>query len=262
MESFLEKISKLLSLVSLVIAVIAATYALPLDKKIKALDAETKRLENARIEQDLELKKLETARQLSLQLYGEVKDVLRSKDRSEKEEEAVRVLVDSLADDPFRWKLLQALAAGANDPEVKQKAEVTANFFKDEESVPVVSANALAPRPQALPAPSEKPYASIKIDWFYCGSEHQPLVKAAMDLKTTEVSGRWRPRLLPAEINSRPGYNVHTNVIRFNADEKKAAEGLQSDLRKKLNMDVLMQEIQYPTANYISVFFCGDAAGR
>src|SRR6187402_1622945 len=194
METFLEKVSKLLSLFSLVIAVIAAAYALPLDKKIKALDAETKRLENARIEQDLELKKLETARQLSLQLYGEVKDVLRSKDHSEKEEEAVRVLVDALADDPFRWKLLQALAAGASDPEVKQKAEVTANFFKDEELVPAAAANALAPRPAPPPAASEKPYAAIKIDWFYCGSEQQPLIKAAMELKTSEVSGRWRPR--------------------------------------------------------------------
>jgi len=256
MEISLEKISKLISLLSLIIAVIAAGYALPLDKKIKALDAETKRLENARIAQDLELKKLETARQLSLQLYGEVKDVLRSKDHSMKEEEAVRVLVDSLADDPFRWKLLQALAAGANDPEVKEKAEVTANFFKDEEQVPVVTAN--SPPPIAAPAKTENPYGSIKIDWFYCSSEQEPSIKAAMALKTNAITGRWRPRLLPVEINSRPGYNVHDNIIRFNADERRAAEGLKADLMNKLNMNIQLQEIQYPTANYISVFFCGS----
>ena len=39
------------------------------------------------------------------------------------------MLVDSLAEDPFRWKLLQALAVAASDPEVQQKAEATATFF-------------------------------------------------------------------------------------------------------------------------------------
>lgn len=255
MDNIFERLSKIFSLFSLVIAVIAAGYALPLDKKIKALDAETKRLENARIEQDLELKKLETARQLSLQLYGEVKDVLRSKDHSQKEEEAVRVLVDALADDPFRWKLLQALAAGANDPAVKEKAEVTANFFKDEELVPVVTAN--SPPPAAQPAKNGKSYSAIRIDWFYCGAQQEPSVKSAMSLKTNSITGKWRQRLLPVEINSRPGYNIHTNLIRFNSDERDAAEGIKADLAK-LNMNVQLQEIQYPTANYISVFFCDD----
>lgn len=255
MDNIFERLSKVFSLFSLIIAVIAAGYALPLDKKIKALDAETKRLENARIEQDLELKKLETARQLSLQLYSEVKDVLRSKDHSQKEEEAVRVLVDALADDPFRWKLLQALAAGANDPAVKEKAEVTANFFKDEELVPVVTANSPPPMPQTVK--SGKAYSAIRIDWFYCGAQQEPSVKSAMSLKTNAITGKWRQRLLPVEINSRPGYNIHTNLIRFNHDEREAAEGIKADL-EKLSMNVQLQEIQYPTANYISVFFCND----
>ncbi|HWV15040.1 MAG TPA: hypothetical protein VN030_06370 [Cellvibrio sp.] len=254
MENFIDKLSKLVSLVSLVIAAVAAWYALPMDKKVKALDAETRRLENARIAQDLELKTLETSRQLSLQLYTEVKDVLRSKDHSVKEEEAVRVLVDALADDPFRWKLLQALAVGASDPEVKEKAEITANFFKDEEQIPT-AANKLTAQ---MIAPSEKSYNAIRIDWFYCDGEHEEKVRAALKLKTEKVVGRWRPRLLPNEINSRPGYNVHSNIIRFNSDERTAAEALQSDLRERLSMAVSLQEIQYPTANYISVFFCGD----
>ena len=99
MDSFFERASKAISLISLVIAAIAASYARPLDKKLKALDAETKALQNAQIQQDLEIKRLQTTRELSIKLYEEVKEVLRLKDHSIKEEEAVRVLVDSLADD-------------------------------------------------------------------------------------------------------------------------------------------------------------------
>ena len=189
------------------------------------------------------------------------------------------MLVDSLAEDPFRWKLLQALAVAASDPEVQQKAEATATFFRDQGEVPVADpaagldlnsssdpATGSGPPAEAAPAASgtaarrgARAYRAMKVDLFYCGEaagRGAALAEAALALRG-QASVRWRVRALPKEINSRPGYDIRRHLLRFNRDERPAALALQADLKSLLKVDVAVMEIPYPTPNYLSVFFCG-----
>ncbi|NQD38243.1 hypothetical protein HPT27_14540 [Permianibacter sp. IMCC34836] len=253
MSAWMDQFSKILTLISLAIATTAAWYALPLDAQLKALQAETVRLDNALKLSDAEMKRLESSRALSLQLYQEVKAVLSAKEHNAREEEAMRVLVDSLAEDPFRWKLLQAIAVAAGDPTVKQKAEASATFFKEEELAPAVSLSS------AKVANPDKPYGAIRVDAFYCADNSgtgKAKAESTLRLRESNSAASWRVRALPDEINARPGYHIEQNLIRYNPDERQAAEALQADLKKSLGIDVALAEIQYPTPNYLSVFYC------
>jgi hypothetical protein len=113
----IEAVSKTLTVVSLCIAVLAAWKALPLDAEIKSLQVKTQRLdldlrvtESKLKEAEAKLREAESTRKLSFDLYQEVKRVLEKKNRTPREDEALRVLVEALADDPFRYKLLSVLA--------------------------------------------------------------------------------------------------------------------------------------------------------
>jgi hypothetical protein len=261
MSKFIEVATKIVTLISLAIAVVAALYALPLDEKLKKLKTETERLghETVRLDNSLkvseaELKRLEASRELSLELYKEVKDVLSREKVSKREEEAIRVLVDSLAEDPFRWKLLKALARAVKDKDVQEKAETTATFYREEDQISVT------PKPSKILSVSTKAYGKMRVDIFYCATTEnisKPFADSAMELRDSSFIQRWRIRVLPEEINNRSGYNVHRNVIRYNPEEKTAAIELRDDLEAKMpNLKVDIMEIQYPTPNYLSVFFC------
>lgn len=257
MAAWMEQLSKGLSLVSLAVAVVAAWYALPLDKQMKELQAEAVRLDNALKVSEAELKRLEASRALSLELFKEVRAVLSATEANARQEEAVRVLVESLAEDPFRWKLLQAIASASDNPEVRQKAEVSASFYQEEAQLPM--ALTVSERKPVRTGAAANPYGHLRIDWFYCvatESRSKPLAEAAKQLQDETVTGSWRIRALPKEINARVGYQISNNVIRHNPDELQAAQRLQSDLKSALQLDVLLMEIGYPTPDYLSVFFC------
>lgn len=224
---------------------------------MKELQAEAVRLDNALKVSEAELKRLEASRALSLELFKEVRAVLSATEANARQEEAVRVLVESLAEDPFRWKLLQAIASASDNPEVRQKAEVSANFYQEEAQLPMAQ---LVSEPRSLATgASAKSYGHLRIDWFYCVASEarsKPLAEAAKKLQDESVSGSWRIRALPKDINARVGYQINNNVIRHNPDELQAAQRLQADLKSALQLDVQLMEIAYPTPDYLSVFFC------
>jgi septal ring factor EnvC (AmiA/AmiB activator) len=109
----IEVASKIVTLCSLAIAAGAAWIALPLDAQLKRLQAETQQLDNqlkvaASKTRDTEiqlketetrLKEAESARKLSFDLYQEVKAILEKKEQAPRTEEALRVLIESLAED-------------------------------------------------------------------------------------------------------------------------------------------------------------------
>jgi len=142
--STLDVLTKLVTFVSLAIASFAAWKSLPIDADIKRLQAETQRLDLALRQADAELKNLESNRRVTLELYQEVKKVIEKKEKDSREEEALRVLVESLADDPFRWRLLRVLAVGAASPEVKETAAATSKFYEEEQR----PRHGLQPRPR------------------------------------------------------------------------------------------------------------------
>ncbi|MGH8060195.1 MAG: hypothetical protein ACREOH_23645 [Candidatus Entotheonellia bacterium] len=252
----LDHLSKFIALVSLIIGVYAALKALPHDEEIKKLNEETVRLDNEVKRTESELKSLQASRELTFKLYGAVKEVLERKDKETREEEAVRVLVESLGEDPFRGKLLQALAMGAKSQDVKEKAEKTATYYQEEatKDSPATSAGAVTKRSASAG------FGNWNIDFFYCESskeQNAPRATNAMTLRESGSIGRWRVRMLPDEINARPGYGVHDHLIRYNADEKEVTERLQKALKQKLQIDINAMQIGSPTPNYLSVFFCG-----
>jgi len=202
---------------------------------------------------DADLKNLESNRKVTMELYQEVKKVIEKKDKDPREEDAVRVLVESLAEDPFRWKLLGVIAVGAKDPSVKVSAAATSKFYQeDAEAHPAV---------QSLPSGRNvgSGAGSYNVDFFYCEkkqSTSEPIARSALALKTTLDTGRWRIRSLPESINQQPGYSIQTNVIRFTPpEERPVADALAKALSAK-GIKVQFQEISYPTPNYVSVFIC------
>lgn len=252
-SGLLDKATKVITLVSLVLAAYAAWATLPFDAEIKRLQTETQRLDLALKQADADLKGLESNRKVTLELYQAVKTVIEKKDKDPREEDAVRVLVESLADDPFRWKLLNVIAAGAKSLDVKQAAAETANYYREEAQVQVAA-------PLAPPAPSKASgVGTFNVDLFYCEKKKQtsePIARKALSLKQPSDTGRWRLRALPESINQQVGYGINTNLIRFTPpDERSVADTLKSGLASQ-SVNVQFQEISYPTPGYVSVFIC------
>jgi len=257
-------ITKWISIPSALVALGAALMAWPLDREIKQLQASSARLEIDIKRTDAELRTIESSRKLTLEIYQEVQKVLRVEKKNSREEEAVRVLVQSLAEDPMRSKLLDAIALGANSPDVRKKAETSAAFYRDE--LPTYGAQVSAASPSFSAAvqtigSSTSRFGSFNIDFFYCESSRQkyePLALKAVSLKDSTSTGRWRVRLLPESVNAQAGYNIHENIIRYNSDEKGIAQTLLADLRTTLQVEAKAMEIAYRTPNYVSVFFCAQ----
>jgi hypothetical protein len=251
--SLLRLLGKGVTLVTLCVALYAAWLAVPADAELKALQAETQRLDNELKEADAALKNLESDRKLAMELYKEVRDVLSRKEATRREEEAVRVLVESLADDPFRVKLLDVLATGARSEEVREVAAETSNFFKQE-----VQVERDDEFDSSVPIPASN-LASLNVDVFYCEKQKassEPIANAALGVKARADLGRWRTRSLPESINQRPGYRIDSNVLRFNAPEERAvAEELAARLKAK-SIDVELRESVSRTPNYLAVFIC------
>lgn len=252
---YIDSATKALTLVSLSIAVLAAWKALPADAEIKRLQAQAQELDIAMKKADSDLKELESNRKVTLELYQEVKNVIAKKDKDPREEDAVRVLVESLAEDPFRWKLLKVLAIGASSSEVKQAAAATSKFYEDESTVQ----SALPVSVKLTAVGTSASFGSFNVDFFYCEKKRatsEPLARAALGLRSGGETGRWRVRALPESVNQQPGYGISTSEIRFTPPaETTVANALSQALATK-GIQAVLHETSYPTPGYVSVFVC------
>lgn len=122
-------------------------------------------------------------------------------------------------------------------------------------------ANLSARQAQIRPPVSAPRYGLMRVDVFYCGTGSDANFDRAnrvFALREGNSNSRWRVRQLAPELNATPGYSIHNDVIRFNPDEKDIAERLQADIQKRIDRPIAMQQIAYPTPEYISVFLCTD----
>lgn len=263
MSITLDNTSKVLAIASTAIAVLAAWKAFPLDAELKTLQAQTQKLDldlkaaEGRIkEAEARLKETESGRKLSFDLYQEVRKIIERKDKTAKDEEALRVLIESLAEDPFRYKLLSVLAVSASSPETKRSASESSSFFRDETLIPQ-----RAPITVTQGKDEIQPTAvgRMDVDVFYCAAKQntaEPIAKSIVALKQPGESGRWRLRLLPESVNQQPGYGITSNEIRYNVpDETDAATALVERITKA-GHKVSLRESQQLTKWYISVFVC------
>lgn len=259
----LDASSKFISLVSAAIAVFAAWKALPLDAELKSLQAQTQRLdldlkaaEGRLKEAEAKLKETESGRKLSFDLYQEVRKILERKDKTPKDEEALRVLIESLAEDPFRYKLLSVLAVSASTPDVKRSAMESSTFYRDE--------SVLVQRPPVSPVQAKdstpsSAVGSMDVDVFYCASKQttsEPIARSVLTIKQPNESGRWRLRLLPDSVNQQPGYGISSNEIRYNAPDETQAARVLAERLEKTGQKVTLRESQQLTKWYLSIFIC------
>jgi hypothetical protein len=256
-SSVIDTATKFVALVSLAFGVYATWKVFPTDAEIKRLQAESTRLDLALKKADADLKNIESSRKITLELYQEVKKVIEAKEKDQREEDAVRVLVEALADDPFRWKLLNVIAVGAKSKEVKSTAAATGKYYEEQSVVATVDVSPTTSTTQATSATST--LGSYNIDFFFCETKRttsEPLARAALTLKSKGDTGRWRVRLLPESINQQPGYGVTNNQIRFTPpEERPIADAIAAGLSSK-GLKFELRETAYQTPNYVSVFFC------
>ena len=258
----LDNITKVIAIGSAVLALFATWRTLPLDAELKRLQAQTQKLdldlkvaEGRLKEAEARLKETESGRKLSFDLYQEVRKILENRNKTAKDEEALRVLIESLAEDPFRYKLLSVLAVSASAPDVKRSATESSTFYRDESWI--------AQRAPQVKQVSEgaqlSPVGSMDVDVFYCANKQassEPIAKNVLALRKADETGRWRLRLLPESVNQQPGYGVVSNEIRYNApDETKAARSL-ADRLEQAGYKISLRETQQSTKWYVSVFIC------
>lgn len=263
MQITLDSATKALAVASAAIALYAAWKAVPLDSELKSLQTQTQRLdldlkaaEGRLKEAEARLRETESGRKLTFDLYQEVRKILERKDRTAKDEEALRVLVESLAEDPFRYKLLSVLAVSATTPEVKRSASESSDFYRDESAV---SQRPTLATDQNKDAQAKSPVGSMDVDVFFCSAKRatsEPIAKEVVALRLPSESGRWRLRLLPDSVNQQPGYGVTSTEIRYNAPEETAAARALAERMSKIVRKVALRESQQPTKWYVSVFIC------
>jgi|JI8StandDraft_2_1071088.scaffolds.fasta_scaffold06859_5 hypothetical protein len=259
----LDAASKFLTVCSLAIAVVAAGKALPLDAELKKLASETQRLDNelklasARLQEaEAQLKQAESGRKLSFDLYQEVKKVLEKKERSARDEEALRVLIESLAEDPFRYKLLSVLAVGSVTDSVKQLAAESSRFYQEEAAL--ASLEKLTSR-TAAPAAGGRSLTNYDVDIFFCVQKREtsePVAKQLIALRRLDESGRWRLRALPETINQQPGYGVRSTEIRYNAPDEAPQAQVLVDRLAGAGVQAALRVSSQSTPWYLSVFVC------
>lgn len=263
MSITIDNILKMLAIPTAAIAVFAAIIALPLDAELKSLQNQTQRLEldlkaaEGRIkEAEARLKETESGRKLTFDLYQEVRKILERKDKTAKDEEALRVLIESLAEDPFRYKLLSVLAVSASSPETKRSASESSSFFRDESLIDHRPNTSMIRETEKI-RPSA--VGSMDVDVFYCASKQstsEVIAKNIIALKQSSESGRWRLRLLPESVNQQPGYGITSNEIRYNIPDESDAAKVLAERIANAGHKVSLRVSQQLTAWYISVFIC------
>jgi len=266
MSISLDSASKALTVVATFIAVIAAWKALPLNEEIgnlqaatQSLDLQLKAAEGRLKEAEGRLKETESGRKLSFDLYTEVRKVLENKETTPRDEEVLRVLIESLAEDPFRVKLLSVLAVSAKSPETRQSAEESGKFYLEQAQLPQRTTPAMVPATQPGRTAQRPSVDSIDVDVFFCAEKlatSEPIAKRVIDLKLPSETGRWRPRLLPESINRQPGYGIVTNEIRYNVPDETEAAKVLADRLSKAGVSVKLKESSQTTKWYVSIFIC------
>lgn len=167
------------------------------------------------------------------------------------------MLIESLADDPFRYKLLSVLAVSAATESGKQAATESSNFYREEAALTARTATA-AP-PAAKPAAAVRTLTNYDVDIFYCAEKRassEPVARKIAGLKQADESGRWRVRALPETVNQQPGYGISSNEIRYNIpDETLQAEIIRERLQAN-GIPATLRASAQQTAWYLSVFVC------
>ncbi|MGI6343298.1 MAG: hypothetical protein ACOXZ9_10040 [Bacteroidales bacterium] len=201
-----------------------------------------KKLNNDKIKIENELRLLEFENNLRLTLYKEVKEAIVQKDTIM--QKATLLVVNEMLDDDyiFRDKLINVLLQSTNSQKLIKTQQRIDTFQEEQMSIE-----------------SDK----FTIDIFYLEDildEAKPLAEKVYYLLCTKYPQySIRKRLLPSSINSKIGYQIDFNQIRYdiNTYEKLVAEDILFEIQKNnifKKEQPTLQGINNDTKNYLSIF--------
>jgi hypothetical protein len=156
---------------------------------------------------------------------------------------------------------LNSILQGSTDVQTRKIVDkALTQVDRVDTSLAIAGANlSVAAQAASYSKSGNEPYAAYSVDIFYCseaGAGAKSQAQAAFSMSKGKTAGRWRLRELAADINRRSGYGIDGNVVRFNAGEAEVAKKIRADVRAMQGVNIELQQIEYPTPNYISMFFC------
>lgn len=220
-------------------AIITTSNYFIYEKKTIELNDNYLRIEN-------ELRPREFDNNLKLTLYKEVKDAITKKDSTI--QQATLIMVNNMLDydSIFREKLINVLLQSTNSSKLIETQKKIDTFMEAETSI----------------------RSSIfTIDIFYLEQNKEktkPLAQVVSSiLKQKYPNVNIRERLLPDNINSKLGYQIDHNQIRYDSDinEEKFANEILREIHKKnifSNEEPTLKRIKNRTKNYLSIFIVGS----
>ena len=220
---------------------------------------------------------------ITLKIFEELKDVYRTKDQSSDLQlnrlQFVGALVLGIPDDAIRKPLLDAIQRAiasleALNPKAKAvRKQLDDAVFRAEQSDvrTLVPKDPGASRDVVAKSDVKDPkWSNYDFDLFWCENAADPdaadaakqIANVAATIKSLDpqASGRWRVRMLPADVNARSGYQVEGFRIHVGSDdEQKIAEvlkGVLAEQRIPADGQFEIKRVASPTPWYISLFFC------
>jgi hypothetical protein len=255
MPSSIETIGKVITMIIVPIITAVTGYFVYLQNtKINAQNAQIAALDSKLRERGAERADFESQQAFNFRIYDAVKASL---GQDAHHQEAARVLVVSIASDPLKTALLDALN-GFRGLDSAVKERVQEDLYQAQQAV------VFTPSQKA----SESAGAGFKWeDWdydiFWCEKSGPPAKSQAeaivAAMKQQGAAGRLRVRPLAEVINDRPGYGVNGYVIRRDSGEEKQADALQQLAEKTLMRTQAKFRIEpsgQATRWYLSAFVC------
>ncbi len=251
----IETIGKVITMIVVpVITAVTGYFVYLQNAKINEQNVQIAALDSKLRERGSERADFESQQAFNFKIYDAVKASL-SEDAHH--QEAARVLVVSIASDPLKTALLDALSGFRGlDSGVKERVK--------EDLYQAQQAQIFTPSQKA----SESAGTGFKWeDWdydvFWC-EKSGPLARAQAEaivaaMKGQGAAGRLRVRPLAEVINDRPGYGVSGYIIRRDAGEEKQADALQQLAEKTLFRAQAKFSIEpsgQATRWYLSAFVC------
>lgn len=251
----IEPIGKVITMIIVPLITAVTGYFVYLQNaKLNAQNIQIAALDSKIRERGAERADFESQQAFNFRIYEAVKASL---GQDAHHQETARVLVVSIASDPLKTALLDALNSFRGlDSGVKER--VQEDLYQAQQAV------IFTPSQKA----SESAGAGFKWeDWdydvFWCEKSGPPAKSQAeaivAAMKQQGAAGRLRVRALAEVINDRPGYGVSGYIIRRDAGEEKQAEALQQLAEKTLlrtNAKFTIQPSGQATRWYLSAFVC------
>jgi len=239
-NNFIDSVTKILGVLTACFTLWIAISTQGLKEKVGRLEAQQKAMDYV---QD----SLKFIRDFKIQIYDDVKEAIEKKNAG-LQMAAKDLVVNMLDDSVFRSALLVTLGGASNtDTSVKKEiSELQKNNSKFQEEQKKYSE---ADRKSANSG-------AMIVDVYYAESTEDVSKPKAIEVKKAiDALGNYQTRLriLSTLVNSNPGYNIRSNIIRFEADESSDAQKVANAI-KGIVGDVGMHTMITPSKNYISVW--------